>query len=83
MAVELGSIVTDSITGFSGVAVSRTEYLQGCARIVVQPKELRDGKPVDSIAFDELQLVGHEPKKDRSVTGGPNTVPSGRSIPTR
>ena len=29
---ELGSRVKDSITGFEGFAVSRTEYLYGCVR---------------------------------------------------
>lgn len=83
MAVKLGTIVTDSITGFSGVAVSRTEYIHGCARIVIQPKALHEGKIVEAQAFDELQLVGHEPKAVGTEKGGPAPIPSNRSIPSR
>jgi len=41
--VKLGQEVKDTITGFRGIAVTRTEFLQGCCRIEVQPKVKRDG----------------------------------------
>lgn len=81
MAIKLGTIVTDSITGFSGVAVSRTEYIHGCARIGVQPKTLHDGKPIEYQVFDELQMVENVPLNEE--LGGPNPVPSARSVPSR
>ncbi|MCJ2022148.1 hypothetical protein MKK84_32900 [Methylobacterium sp. E-065] len=55
--VELGQTVKDVITGYEGIAVSITEYLHACRRIVVQSRELKDGKPVEDQVFDEQRLV--------------------------
>lgn len=71
--IQLGDLVRDSITGFHGIVIARTEWLNGCWRIVVQPQELRDGKPIDALTFDveQLELLearGHRSKKE---TGGP------------
>lgn len=71
MAIKLGTVVTDSITGFKGMAVSRTEYINGCARICVQPQALHDGKPIESCYFDELQLLENKPELKKKKTGGP------------
>ena len=54
--IKLGTQVRDTITGFEGVAIARTTWLHGCARVTVQPKELRNGTPIESQVFDELQL---------------------------
>jgi hypothetical protein len=55
--ISLGDRVVDKITGFSGIVVSRTEWLYGCVRLSVQPEKLRlEGKPVDAQVFDEPQL---------------------------
>ena len=53
---KLGQIGKDKITGFKGILTARCEFLTGCNRYCIQPKELRDGKPVDSIYFDEAQI---------------------------
>jgi hypothetical protein len=53
----LGVKVTDSITGFSGIVISRTEYLHGCARVGVESDKLRDGKPLEVQYFDEPRMV--------------------------
>jgi hypothetical protein len=58
MTVELGQRVKDTITGFEGIAIARTEWLYGCVRVTVQPQSMHDGKPIDSSTFDEPQLVG-------------------------
>jgi hypothetical protein len=55
--IDLGDRVKDSITGFQGIVVIVSEYLQGCRRIVVQPEALHEGKPVEPQYFDEPQLV--------------------------
>ncbi|MDG6938500.1 MAG: hypothetical protein JRN42_08210 [Nitrososphaerota archaeon] len=52
----LGQEVRDTITGFSGVVTSVTHWLNGCVRVGVQPRELKDGKPIDAEVFDEEQL---------------------------
>jgi hypothetical protein len=55
--VQLGNQARDRITGFVGVATSRTEYLYGCRRIGLTPTELKDGIPQESQFFDDPQLV--------------------------
>lgn len=57
MTVKLGDLVRDKITGYTGIAVARTEWLHGCVRVTVQSQELKDGKPVETSTFDEPQLA--------------------------
>ncbi len=78
MKIKLGTKVTDSITGFSGVAIARTEYLYGCVLVQVQPTGLHEGKPVESQNFDEQRLG-----KNVAKSGGPGDVPAPRNIPQR
>ncbi len=54
--IELGDRVKDRISGLKGIAVGITNYLYGCKRIMVQPEETKDGKPVDTFYLDEPQL---------------------------
>lgn len=54
--INLGDEVIDKVSGFRGVAVARHTYLNGCARISVQPKVNDDMKLPDSMSFDEPQL---------------------------
>jgi hypothetical protein len=67
--IALGSIVKDSVTGLTGVAVCRSEWLWGCVRIGVQPQGFKDGKPYDEVWFDEARLVSA--REDSLSTGGP------------
>lgn len=53
---ELGKMGKDKITGFAGILMSRVEFLTGCNRYCIQPTELKDGKPIDGIYFDEAQI---------------------------
>jgi len=85
--VELGDHVRDTVSGFEGVAVARTEYLNGCARVGVQPPVDKDGKLPEAHHFDEPQLevvldqeaVSAHDADDR--TGGPTRYPDqGRDI---
>jgi len=56
--INLGDKAKDSITGFSGVVVARTEWLNGCIRTTLQPQGLRkDGGVLVSETFDDTQLV--------------------------
>lgn len=79
MAIKLGTTVTDSVTGFSGVAMSRTEFIHGCARVAVQPKTLHEGKPIEQQYFDELQLVENVVVSGDKVKGGPGDCAAPRS----
>jgi len=56
MRIRLGSRVRDTVTGFEGVAVARTEWVHGCARYGVEATELHDGKPIEAQWFDEQRL---------------------------
>ena len=56
--IQLGSTVTEAISGFTGIASGRCEYLTGCTRILVQPLGLdKDGKKKDSLWLDEQRLT--------------------------
>ena len=73
--VRLGQKVKHRVSGFTGVAVSRHEYLSGCARISVMPKcKKKDELPEEKV-FDELELEVLEKKSvmnnKTKNTGGP------------
>jgi len=51
----IGKVVHDTITGFTGVVIGRTEWLHGCVRIGVESQELKDGKPIEIQWFDEAR----------------------------
>lgn len=53
--VERGDRVRDSITGYTGIVLARSEYLNGCVRFLVVSEKLEDGKSVDE-TFDAHQL---------------------------
>ena len=85
--IRLGDKVKDSISGFSGIAIGRTEWLHGCQRITVQPDHLgKDGKPLESQTFDEpqLQIVSAgKVKPGERDTGGPMPEPVRQATPKR
>lgn len=80
--IKLGDRVKDKVTKFAGIAIGRTEWLNGCARITVQPEKLLDGKIPDTATFDEPQLavvsagaINTGPRN----TGGPIPAPQRRT----
>lgn len=78
--VRLGSRVRDLITGLTGIAIARTEWLYGCARVVVEPTELRDGKPMDAVWFDEQRVEEIEPNVMPVVEPGPVDIALGNKV---
>lgn len=56
MNIELGDRVKDKITGFTGIVVCVSKWLNGCVRLVVQPEKLDKGRVGMSETFDEEQL---------------------------
>ena len=54
--ITTGDQVKDRISGMTGIVVSITEHLYGCRRCYVQPQEVKDGKAVEGVMFDEPQL---------------------------
>lgn len=55
--IELGDEVGDKVTGFKGIAIADTHWLNGCHRFMVQPKGTdKDGKTFATESFDVEQL---------------------------
>ena len=88
--VKLGSAVRDTLTGFKGMATGRTEYLYGCARILVEPSKLdKDDKVIECMWFDEQRIevikeTGPTVSKDSSSgPGGPHDTPTRVADPIR
>lgn len=57
MKTVLGKTYSDRITGFAGVATAKIQYLTGCEQTGLQPRELRDGKPMETVWFDDQKLT--------------------------
>jgi hypothetical protein len=84
MAIELGSTVKDKITGFQGIAIGRTVWLNGCVRIGIQRAQIgKDGKIEESQWLDEDQLIVIDRKylMCKKETGGPMPDPTLNLIP--
>jgi hypothetical protein len=77
MAIQLGQEVRDTISGFEGVVIAVTNWLYGCRRITVQPRDMKDGKPIESCTFDEPQLLAmtDTAAAERVPTGGDRDTP--------
>lgn len=67
MTLKLGQKARDTISGFEGTVIGRTEWLYGCVRVVLQPHGLHDGKPIEAQSFDEPQCEVIEAETEKSV----------------
>lgn len=78
--ITLGKEVRDRVSGYKGIAISRTVYLQGCSRVGVQPKVRSGGELPEPKDFDEPDLVEIGPgvfdTSDKEESGGPRFMPS-------
>ncbi len=77
MKIELGKEVRCKITGFKGIVVARTEFINGCVQYNVSPKWEKGKNPAEQeVSIDEssLELV-EKPKKKikKNETGGKMT----------
>lgn len=54
--INLGSKVKDVVSGFTGIAISKHSYLNGCDRFSIQPSVDKDGKLPECETFDEPDL---------------------------
>lgn len=75
--IKLGQEVKDRVTGFTGIAISRAEWLFGCIRIGIKPQGLdSNGRTQETEFFDEGGGGGHfrgYPGPDsRKGPGGPD-----------
>jgi len=86
--IELGDKVKCIYTGFTGIVVSRIEFINGCIQYELAVHVGKDNKPVDGTYIDSQSLkiisrgnVGKEidekekrklDEKTTTKTGGPN-----------
>ena len=70
---ELGSRAKDKITGFEGIIIYRTQWINNCNVYGLKPTKLRDDKPIDSCQFDEpqIEIIEKEVIEPKRKTGGP------------
>ena len=81
--INFGDKVKDRVTGLTGIVVARTEWLNGCIRVTVQPQELKDGQPVLNTTLDIEDWILVEagvvaPKAEENRTNGPMPGPGAR-----
>lgn len=73
--IELGDEVKDVITGFTGIVVCSSEWLNKCVRVQVQSRSLdKDGKVGHTEHFDieQVELVKKSVVNiNKEYTGGP------------
>lgn len=53
---DLGDRAKDKVTGYTGIVVAKTHWLNGCVRVNIQSEALKDGKPLDAEGFDSEQV---------------------------
>jgi hypothetical protein len=71
--IKLGQKVKDIVSGISGIAVSRTEFLNGCIRYTVQTKKTTKAESFTFEAdWEQLEVVndGIIKKRKKTNTGG-------------
>ena len=74
--IKLGDKVRCKVSGFVGVAVVRSEFINGCVQYDVQGRVSKDNKIPESVGIDQQSLeVIKTPKKKvvKRKTGGPNS----------
>lgn len=59
---DFGQEGTDKVTGFKGVIIGRAVFMNGCARVAVQPKVDKDGKTRKLEWFDETMVESKRKK---------------------
>jgi len=83
--IALGTVVRDGVTGFTGVAIGRVVYMNGCVQYLVKAQALHDGKPIAGEWIDEgqLEVVPDAPLFAMRTlwagalsSGGPQPIPS-------
>lgn len=60
--VRNGDKVKDRVTGFTGIVIGITTWLNGCIRAGIQSEAFRDGLPIDPYWVDVGQLEVLEQK---------------------
>lgn len=84
MSNILGKKVRDTVSGFEGIAVAKTQWINGCVRYHVQPKVKDDNTYTNPEWFDVEQLevldeesVDIKPRKTGGDRKDPPRIPVG------
>jgi len=82
---ELGVEAKDKVTGFKGIILSRTEWLNGCKRYALQSRKLDAGKVIEVQYFDEeqIEIIGNGIAVRQRPTGGDRPAPMRALDPPR
>lgn len=84
----LGTMVTDTASGFSGMAIQLCRHTHGCVHVLVQSQErTKSGGSVDPCDFNYIQLEGdaipkmteEEIKAEQVKKPSPSDLPGGDS----
>jgi len=76
--VDLADEVKDRLTGASGIVVAHTIWLNGCSRLMIQPKALdAEGRPAALVTVDEkdARIIKRAKPVAQVKTGGPRPSP--------
>lgn len=85
---DLGDLVEDVVTGYRGIVLCRSEWLNACRRYTLQaPMKKKDTKPPDAHGIDEDngKLIKPAVVADKAVkpTGGDQPLPTRAPDPRR
>jgi hypothetical protein len=76
--ILLGQKVKDLVTGLTGIAITRAEFISGAPRVGVQPGLGKDGNPLETHEFDESQLKVLDVKRVVKTEPNPALVDIGQ-----
>lgn len=79
--INLGDKVKDRVTGYEGIVICKTEYLNGCDQCGVKCSILKDGMPQDAVYVDAAQLEVIEAKAVSSYKKEDNSPSGSQEIP--
>lgn len=54
--MKIGDLIKDKISGYEGICIAHVIYMHNSDRYGLRSRELYEGKPVESVFFDEVQL---------------------------
>lgn len=77
--IELGDTVMDIYSGLKGSALAKTEFLNGCIQIDVQPPVDKDNKLPEGVGVDiqQLKLIKKADKNKPKPKPKPKVDPPG------
>lgn len=75
--VVLGAKYRDTVSGFVGIAIGKSEWLNGCTTVGLRPPVDKDGKLIDANWFDypQLEFIENVLGQSHNETGGPKPTP--------